>query len=153
MIGSARSQRRRGNPDWIASLAMTKVALAAGPVLAFAAACVAIAPAEPAVGPSAGERAYQKCYACHATEPGKHDLAGPSLHGIVGRPVAAVPGVDYSPALRRFTAGNPIWTKELIDRFAADPEALVPGTSMAFHGMADAGERKALIEYLESFGR
>ena len=125
------------------------VPLAALPV---AAACAAASlPDSDAL--SAGERAYQKCYACHATEPGKHDLAGPSLHGIVGRPVAAVPGVDYSPALRHFAAGNPVWTKELIDRFAADPEALVPGTSMAFHGIADAGERNVLIDYLESLGR
>ena len=35
---------------------------------------------------------------------------------------------------------------------AADPEALVPGTSMAFHGMPDPAEREALIDYLESLG-
>ncbi len=99
---------------------------------------------------SAGERAYQKCFACHATEPGMNDLAGPSLHGIVGRPVAAVPGFEYSAALEGFAEANPIWTKELIDRFAADPEALVPGTSMAFHGMADSAEREALLDYLGS---
>ena len=102
---------------------------------------------------SAGERAYQKCYACHSTEPGENELAGPSLHGIVGRPIAAEPGFEYSAALRRFAQANPAWTKDLIDRFAADPEALVPSTSMAFHGMADAAEREALLEYLESFGR
>src|ERR671912_415303 len=79
--------------------------------------------------------------------------AGPSLHGIVGRPVAAVPGVDYSPAMKRFAAGHPRWTRDLLDRFAADPESLVPGTSMAFHGMPDANERKALLDYLESLGR
>ena len=101
---------------------------------------------------TAGERAYQKCYACHATEPGKNDLAGPSLHGIVGRPIAAEPGFAYSAALKRFAQANPAWTQELIDRFAADPEALVPGTTMAFHGMADEEEREALLDYLESLG-
>ena len=120
-------------------------------VVAAAGACAA-APMPAAPAPSAGERAYQQCYSCHATEAGKNDLSGPSLHGIVGRPVAAVPGFDYSPALRRFAAANPRWTPELLDRFAADPEALVPGTSMAFHGMADAAERKALLDYLDSLG-
>jgi cytochrome c len=102
--------------------------------------------------PGAGERAYQKCYACHATEPGRNELAGPSLHGILGRPVAAVEGFDYSPAMRAFAAANPSWDRALLDRFAADPEALVPGTSMAFHGMPDPAERKALLDYLEGLG-
>ena len=121
-------------------------------VPAIAGACAA-APIPAASTVAAGERAYQKCYACHATEAGRNDLAGPSLHGIVGRPIAAVPGVDYSPALKRFAAANPRWTRGLLDRFAADPEGLVPGTSMAFHGMPDAHERNALLDYLESFGR
>jgi cytochrome c len=105
----------------------------------------------PAPKPGAGERAYQKCYSCHAAEPGK-TLEGPSLNGIIGRPVAAVPDFDYSPAMKRFAADNPRWTAELVDRFAADPEGLVPGTSMAFHGMPDPEERRALLDYLESLG-
>ena len=108
--------------------------------------------AGPGQKPVAGEQAFQKCYACHATEAGKNDLTGPSLHGIVGRRVAAVPGFDYSPALKRFAAENPLWTHALIDRYAADPEGLVPGTSMTFHGMPDPRERQALIAYLESLG-
>ena len=96
-----------------------------------------------------GGRAYQKCYSCHAIEPGKNDLPGPTLHGIVGRAVAAEPGFDYSPALKGFGRRHPRWTKELIDRFAADPESLVPGTAMSFRGIDDADEREALIAYLE----
>lgn len=125
--------------------------------LAVAGACAA-APALPAKSPAksvaiaAGERAFQKCYACHSTELGRNDLAGPSLYGIVGRPVAAVPGFDFSDALRRFAASHPVWSRELIGRYAADPEALVPGTSMAFHGMEDEQEREALLKYLEALG-
>ncbi len=99
-----------------------------------------------------GERAYQKCYSCHALDPGRNDLTGPTLHGIVGRSVAAEPGFDYSPALRAFAQRKPRWTRELLDHFAADPEAVVPGTSMTFHGIADAAEREALIAYLEQHG-
>ena len=79
-------------------------------------------------------------------------LGRAGLHGIVGRRIAADPGVDYSPALLRFAAANPVWTRQRLDRFAADPEGLVPGTSMAFHGMPDAAERKALLDYLETLG-
>ncbi len=111
------------------------------------AAAAAGAPASSAV--SKGERAYRKCYSCHALELGGAKLEGPSLHRIVDRRVAVQPGFAYSPALRRFARRHPRWTRQLLDRYAADPEALVPGTSMNFHGIKNAAERRALIEYLE----
>lgn len=114
---------------------------------ALAMACAAIQ-AQPAPTSAAGERAYRKCYSCHSLEPGKNDLEGPTLNRIVGRPIAAEPNFTYSPAMRGFAQSNPVWTRELLDRFAADPQALVPGTSMTFTGMADAAERQALIDYL-----
>lgn len=101
----------------------------------------------------AGKRAYQKCYSCHATEAGKNDLEGPSLNGVIGMRVAAVPAFEYSPAMRGFSANHPRWTPELLDRFIADPEALVPKTRMNFPGMRDAKERSALLDYLKSLGR
>lgn len=103
--------------------------------------------------PSAGKRAYQKCYSCHATEPHKNDLEGPSLHGVVGRRVASEPGFDYSPAMRGFAAKHPRWTPGLIDRFITDPQAVVPKTRMSFPGMRDPKERAALIEYLKGLGK
>ena len=66
--------------------------------------------------------------------------------------MAAQPGFDYSPALKQFAQRQPRWTPELLDRYVTDPEALVPGTSMNFHGIADAEERRALIDYLERSG-
>lgn len=96
-----------------------------------------------------GQRAYQKCYSCHALEPGRNDLSGPTLYRIVGRRIAAETGFEYSTAMKSFAEREPVWTRELLDRFSADPEALVPGTNMTFHGIADEGERKALIAYLE----
>ena len=98
---------------------------------------------------AAGERAFQKCYSCHSLETGRNDLTGPTLHNIVGRRVAAEPGFDYSPALKRFAEREPVWTRDLIGRFAEDPEALAPGTSMTFHGMPDPEERTVLLDYLE----
>ena len=107
----------------------------------------AIALAEPMPSGSPGARAYQKCYACHSLAPGQNDLSGPTLHGIVGRPVAAEPGFAYSPALTRFAAGR-VWDMALLDRMIADPEGLVPGTAMAFHGIADPADHQALIAWL-----
>lgn len=99
-----------------------------------------------------GERAFQKCYSCHALERAGAKLDGPTLHRIVGRPIAGEGGFQYSPALRRFAERHPRWTPQLLDRYVADPEALVPGTSMTFHGIKDPAERRALLRYLERPG-
>ena len=79
-----------------------------------------------------GERAYQKCYSCHALEAGRNDLSGPTLYNIVGRAIAAEPGVDYSPAMRSFAKREQRWDRNLLDKFIADPEGVVPGTSMTW---------------------
>jgi cytochrome c len=116
--------------------------------LAFVA-CTAPAPSEPAAADLAlGERAYRQCYACHALEPGRNTPAGPTLHNVVGRAIAAESGFNYSPALRRLAAGHPRWTPELLDRFLANPEAVAPGTEMGFPGLDDPAERRALIIWL-----
>ena len=121
------------------------LAAAAG---ATAAPLLAAASAEEMKGRTQGERAYQKCYSCHALEAGRNDLDGPTLHRIVGRPVAAEAGFAYSPAMRRLAAEQPEWTEALLDRFIADPEAVVPGTTMTFTGMRDGQERAALVRFL-----
>lgn len=126
------------------------VALAAA-APALVAAAVGTGGPGAADAPSAGERAYLKCYSCHAIE-GEERLEGPGLGGIVGAPVADKAGFEYSPAMERFAKTNPVWTRALLDRFIADPEALVPGTSMAFAGIRDPAERAALIAYLRTSG-
>jgi len=103
---------------------------------------------QPAADINEGMRAWRECVACHALEPGHSSPAGPALDAIVGRPVAALPGFNYSPALRRFAAANPRWSPDLLDRFLANPEATVPGTEMGYVGMADPARRRALIAWL-----
>ena len=97
--------------------------------------------------PRRGKAAFQKCYACHALEPGKNDLSGPTLHRILGRRVASE-RFDYSPALRALAKRSPRWDEALLDRYIADPEAVAPRTSMNFHGLRDRRERADLIAYL-----
>jgi len=119
--------------------------------LAGPAAAAALAGAACAVPPAQladGEQAWRQCAACHALEAGANTPAGPALHAVVGRPIAAEPGFNYSPALRRFATRHGRWTPELLDRFLADPAAVVPGTEMGFPGMTDPGERRALVAWL-----
>jgi cytochrome c len=126
------------------------------PAAAIAIACaptlLALTAGQSKPAPDRGERAYQKCYSCPSLG-GNEKLEGPALGGIVGRRVAARAGFAYSPALKRFAADQPAWTPQLLDRFIADPESLVPGTTMAFTGIRDAQERAALIAYLQRSAR
>jgi cytochrome c len=124
------------------------VKLAAAAALLAAAACVQAAPSGDAAALAAGERAYQKCYSCHSLEGPDPTTQGPSLSGIVGRPVAAEPGFAYSPEMLAYARRQPRWTAEALDAFIADPQAVVPDNEMGFFGLADAEERRVLIEYL-----
>jgi cytochrome c2 len=95
-----------------------------------------------------GERAFQRCFACHSVKPGETDLTGPNLHGLLRRRIAGEQGFDYSGAFEAFAARKRRWTPALLDRFLADPQALVPKNAMGFFGLRDVEERKALIAYL-----
>lgn len=95
-----------------------------------------------------GERAFQRCYSCHSVGKGDKGLSGPNLHGLDQRAIGGDPDFDYSQAFKEFAARNQRWTAELLDRFLADPEALVPDNQMGFFGLQDTAERTAIITYL-----
>lgn len=97
-----------------------------------------------------GEQVFRKCYGCHSVEPGEAAQNGPNLHGIVGRRIASQPDFDYSPAMEAFARREEVWTAELLARFVADPEALVPGTDMFVPPVTDPEERAALIDFLKA---
>lgn len=113
----------------------------------MASASVAEQPPSPKVK---GERVFLKCFSCHALGPGAAKLSGPHLAAIIGRKTAVQPGFAYSPAMKRFAARNPRWTVALLDRYIADPEQVVPGTTMAFPGIHDPSERKELLDYFRA---
>ena len=129
---------------------------AAVAVAAFVAAAACAAPPSPdsnaSEAPGAkqadGERLFRQCYACHAIEPGRNTPAGPTLHALVGRPIAAETGFNYSPALRRLAQQHGRWTPDLLDRFLANPAAVAPGTEMGYPGLDDPSQRRALIAWL-----
>lgn len=122
-------------------------AAVAGLSLAAAGSIAASAPAKAPTG-DAGERAFQKCYACHSVDPAEKGAEGPLLKGIVGRKVASLPGYAYSPAMKAFAADGKTWTRERLDAYIADPQHVVPHNAMSFFGIADAGERAALVAWL-----
>jgi cytochrome c len=87
------------------------------------------------------------CRTCHSAQPGDNRL-GPALHGVMGRKAGSVEGYSYSPG---FKTTDLIWNDANMDEFIANPNSVFPGNNMAtFAGLKDAGDRKAIIEYLKS---
>lgn len=102
--------------------------------------------AAPAQAQDAGEREFQRCISCHGVDPAETDLPGPNLRGVLGRRAGTLAGFDYTPELR---ASGLVWDRATLDRFLADPEALVPGTRMGNPPLRDAALRGRIIDYLE----
>jgi len=117
-----------------------------------AAACSAalFALAEPAVAAGdagRGAQVFQACIACHSAVPGEH-LTGPSLGDVWQRKAGAAKGfARYSPALRR---ANVTWDEATLDKWLADPQKFIPGTTMAFAGLKEPNDREDVIAYLRA---
>ena len=109
------------------------------------AATTEVASQSPKVAP--GKLLFMQCAACHSLDEGAPNKTGPNLHGVVGRKAGSVDGFKYSKALATLDQS---WTREELDKFLTKPLATVPGTTMAFAGIADPEKRRQLIDYLES---
>ena len=93
----------------------------------------------------AGAAQWRACRACHAMEEGVNGT-GPYLHGVVGRPINAVDGFNYSGAL---SALGDEWTVEALSAFIENPRGTAPGTSMNYNGMRNRTDRLNLIAWMQ----
>ena len=96
--------------------------------------------------PANGEKVYERCAACHSLTT---DRTGPHHCGLIGRRAGTVAGFEYSKAMKD---SKITWNERSLDRFIANPLEAVPGTSMGYAGVPDAGERRDLIAYLVHAG-
>jgi cytochrome c2 len=101
---------------------------------------------EPTSGSSAEITFSTSCLACHRISDGLAHRMGPDLRGLMDRKVASAENYGaYTPALKKL-GGD--WSRERLDRFLRDPQAMAPGTSMVFPGIADDQQRAALVDYV-----
>lgn len=84
----------------------------------------------------------ERCAACHA--PGRN-MAGPMLGGVFGREAGTARDYPYSPALKQ---SKLVWGIDNLDKWLADPQALVPGAKMPIR-VLDANTRRDVIAYLK----
>ncbi|MBS0240010.1 MAG: c-type cytochrome [Proteobacteria bacterium] len=100
-----------------------------------------------AVDEASQEAFNNNCRTCHSWKKGDNRL-GPSLHGVVGRKAGSAEGFGFSQSLQK---SGVTWDEDSLDRFIANPEGLIPNNNMKpFTGIADAGTRKKIIDFLKS---
>ena len=75
-----------------------------------------------------------------------YDRTGPRHCGLFGRRAGSVKDLAYSDAMKRSSI---VWTAKALDRFLANPLAMVPGTAMGYAGVDSSRERADLIAYLK----
>lgn len=93
-----------------------------------------------------GAQVFRACRACHGLTAADTNRAGPTLHGLFGRPIATVPGYVYSDALLKMDI---VWTPQTVAQlFEVGPNAFTPGTKMPEQKLTDLEDRQALVEWL-----
>jgi len=94
---------------------------------------------------AAGQRIFKtQCGICHAVAPGQNRI-GPTLFGVVGRSAGSVPGFNYTADHKKLGV---TWDAATLDKYLANPRAMVPDTSMIYPGLKDDAERADLVAYL-----
>ncbi|WP_262694163.1 c-type cytochrome [Kordiimonas aquimaris] len=89
-----------------------------------------------------GEKLYsRRCGACHSIDVNR---IGPKHRGLLGRTAGSLTDYDYSDALSHSSV---VWTKETLNAWLENPQALIPGQKMGFR-LKKEDERQDIIAYL-----
>ena len=97
-----------------------------------------------------GEDVFRKkCKSCHDVDEGKNKV-GPTLKGIVGRPVASIEGFKYSDDMLAKGQEGKVWDKATLTAYPPDPKAFAPKTKMTFAGLKKAEEVADLVAFLKT---
>jgi cytochrome c len=117
----------------------------------------AAGPAEPEAPPlptllakadaTKGAQFAKVCQTCHNFEKGAGPKIGPPLFGVVGRPIASIPGFAYSDSLKG-VGGN--WTYEALNVMVSNPKKEASGTKMTYPGEKDPQKRADILAYLQT---
>ncbi|MBX9759219.1 MAG: c-type cytochrome [Beijerinckiaceae bacterium] len=126
---------------------------AASTVAAAPAAAQAVPVAQIMASADAGRgaaAAKQACGTCHNFEEGAPSKIGPTLGGVLGRPIASVAGFSYSSSLADRAKTDKVWDYDHINSFILNPKGYAGNTKMAYAGDKNDNRRGDIIAYLKS---
>ncbi|SFD05533.1 c-type cytochrome [Tropicimonas isoalkanivorans] len=118
-----------------------------------AAAALLLAPALPAGASTFGDvdrgaALWAQCRPCHEIGEAARNKIGPNLNFVFGRKAADVDDFRYSEAMQRARNEGLVWSLDTLDKFIAQPNAVVPGTRMGFPGLSDPAARADVLAWL-----
>lgn len=91
--------------------------------------------------------ATKNCFICHSFEKGGKVVYGPNLFDIVGKPVGAIKGYEYSAAMK---ISGLTWTDKNLVGFLANPEQFIKGTKARFPGLKSAKQMADILAYMKT---
>jgi cytochrome c len=94
---------------------------------------------------ASGKTVFTRCAICHTVQKGGANGLGPNLFGVVGRKAAALPTFAYSAAIKN---SGITWTPDKLKSWVTGPARMVPGTKMAFAGIANPKQADDVVAYL-----
>ncbi|MEQ8347460.1 MAG: hypothetical protein RIB84_25710 [Sneathiellaceae bacterium] len=72
---------------------------------------------------------------------------GPTLSGIVGRPVASIENFKYSKALKKHRDNGAVWDRATLDLYLTNTQKFARGSYMLLR--VSEPDRKLVLDYLE----
>jgi cytochrome c len=73
----------------------------------------------------------------------------PDARRIIGRKAGSLP--DYNNYSSTMKSADFVWDEEMLDRFIANPDEVVPGNAMKpYSGLTSTDHRTKIIAYLRS---